>query len=205
MNLLHLVVLAPMVLAAATSLTLPDEAQEGVGIQLWDDDGNQMYIHESEFAQYNITVQPGTADPPPTAVVTATATATATATSPAKRGLPNGDSITCLWNTPVPIGELHDDMVFFADYLGCGITYGTNQFARYKYVALIRWEGSTVMYTCNYSGTSRVWGGPELVSYVEQVFNYCNRNSVAAWYFDNYRKVSWGYTTRNNGYCGPAQ
>lgn len=50
-----------------------------------------------------------------------------------------------------------------------------------------------MIYTCNYSGTDRMWGGLEAVFYVEQVFSYCSRNCVAAWCYDNFRQVSWGY------------
>lgn len=205
MYFLRLLTILPLVNAALVGgLTLPAEAQEGLGIHLWNDDGNEMYIHESQFEQYNITVQPGIADPPPTATITAPA-ATGTAGSLAQRGLPGGDSITCLRNTPVFVPELHDGVIYFADNLGCGTTYLTNHYADFKYVALIRWQGSTVLYTCNYSGAERIWSGPGLVGYINQVFNWCNQQGVAAWYFDDYRKVSWGYTNRNNGYCGPAQ
>ncbi|KAJ2978446.1 hypothetical protein NQ176_g3815 [Zarea fungicola] len=201
MHFLHFLSPLPLVsVALASGLTLPADAREGFGIQLWSDDGSQLYIHESQFEQYNITIQPGVPDPLPSGIAIAP-TATATVGSLVRRGSP----ITCLRGTEVFVPELHDGLIYFADNLGCGTTYNSNRFASYKNVALIRWQGSTVLYTCNYSGADRVWSGPSLVSIIEQVFNYCNQQGVAAWYYDSYRQVSWGYTNRANGYCGPAQ
>lgn len=210
MHLLNLIAFLPLV-AKGSSLTLPSYAEEGFALHFWDDDGTDLYIHESNFTQHNITFTPAPMESPLPAFLTATATPTVsptvtpTAGSVRTRGLPNGDSITCLWNTPVVVSQLHDGVINFADTLGCGYTYNVNPQASYKYVALIQWQGSTVIYTCNYSGSPRVWGGPELVGYMEQVFNYCSQSGVASWYYDNFRKISWGWTNRANAYCGPAQ
>ncbi|KAJ2977296.1 hypothetical protein NQ176_g4454 [Zarea fungicola] len=187
-----------LLLTTAAALNLPADAQEGIAVHFLDDDDNDVYIHETDFAQYNITLEERLPDPP-------LPTFPELPTSLAKRGLPSGDQINCEYNKPVDVTEFHNGMIYFADQLGCGVSIDTNHFARYKYVALIQWYGSTVLYTCNYSGAKRTYLGPTLVGYMVQVFTWCNKQSVAGWYFDNYRKVSWGVTSRNNGYCGPAQ
>lgn len=210
MRLLSLSALLPVV-ARAGSLTLPDHAEEGLALHFYNDDGTDFYVHESNFTLYNITLAPGVIEDQLPSIFTTTVDpiapppATPKLAAVTKRGLPNGDNMNCVWDTKVPVSELHDGMIFFSDFLGCGKTFGVNRGADYKYVALVWWRFDTLIYTCNYSGKDKVWDGPVLIGYMEQLFNYCSKTAAASWYYDNSRKVSWGFTTRKKAYCGPAQ
>ncbi|KAJ2981477.1 hypothetical protein NQ176_g2002 [Zarea fungicola] len=196
MHLLPLLSFLPLLVA---SLNLPDNALQGFGVHLEDENGNVTHVHESEFEAYGLSIS---------AVDTTVASATNASTfsdfsALARRALPPGDNINCVNSVSFNIIDLHTAMVNLADQLGCSFIINTNPGSRFKFVASTYYSGSAVIYICNYSNKYQELQGAQLVNFLEEVFNYCGQKSVAGWYYSNFEKMSWGYTGSSHGYCQP--
>lgn len=196
MHLLSFLSLLPLLVA---SFSLPDAALEGLAVHLEDDAGNVTYVHESDFEAYGVSIS-------------VLDTALANSTDPSnfadfsalvERSLAPGDNINCVPKVSFNIIDLHTAMVNLADQLSCTYIINTNPGSRYKFVAATYYQGSAVVYICNYSNKYQELQGAQLVSFLEHVFNYCGQKSVAGWYYSKFQDMSWGYTGSSHGYCQP--
>lgn len=183
-----------MPLLAYAEFSLPDNAIEGFAIHLEDEAGNVTYVHHSEFDNYGISIALGDTDGNGTETTFET-----------KRSLPQGDSITCERQKTFDISDLHHGTIKLMEYLDCGFTIITSTTSKWKYVAASHYEGSSVIYICNYSGSYRTIKGAQLLDFEEQVFNYCGQQNVAGWYTEHFYDMAWGYTNSKYGFCGPKQ
>lgn len=181
-----------MPLLAHADISLPDNAIEGFALHLVDEAGNTTYVHQSEFDKHGISTAVEDTDPTETESVS-------------RRALPPGDSITCEGEKPFDIGDLHHGLIKLMEYLSCGYTIITNPSAKYKYVVISHYEGSSVIYICNYSEKYRTIKGPQLVAFLGHVFDYCGQRNIAGWYKETVYNMAWGYTNSRNSFCGPAQ
>lgn len=191
MHLLPLLSLLPLLVA---SVSLPDNALEGFSIHLEDESGNLTYVHESDFKAHGISIR---------ALDTTPDSSSFTDLSRLARRLPPGDNINCVPKVTLDIMDLHTAMVNMADQIGCTYLINTNEGSRFKFVAATYYQGSTVVYICNYSNKYQELQGAQLISLLEEVFDFCDQKSVAGWYYDNYHRMSWGYTGSSHGYCQP--
>ncbi|KAJ2980842.1 hypothetical protein NQ176_g2392 [Zarea fungicola] len=196
MHVLPFLSLLPLLV---TSLSLPDAALEGLAVHLEDEAGNVTYVHESDFEAYSVSFS-----------VHHTAPDNSTDTSNfadfsalTGRSLAPGDNINCVPKVTFNIIDLHTAMVNLADQLSCAYIINTNPGSRFKFVAATYYSGSAVVYICNYANKYQQLQGAQLVSFLEQVFNYCGQKSVAGWYYNKFQDMSWGYTGSSHGYCQP--
>lgn len=184
-------------LCAASSLSLPVDATEGLGFHLQDDAGNIVYVHHTELAAYGLTLgSNGTSD---------AGSVNNDARSLTERGnLPKGDSLNCDWKTSFEPNDLPLALVKFSDQLGRqGITVNQSGNAPYQWVALNYVYGSAVIYLCNYSGTNRNFQAAPLLSFLKQVYQNCQTYNVGGWYAEAFNNVAWGYTqSKGKSYCG---
>ncbi|KAJ2980942.1 hypothetical protein NQ176_g2333 [Zarea fungicola] len=187
----------PLLAHADVSLpevSLPENALPGFALHLMDESGNVTYVHESEFDSYGVSMSVDDT------YVNGTDTIPVT-----RRGLPSGDSITCESQKTFNTQDLHHGMIKLMEYLSCGYTIKTSPVSKYLYVASSHYEGSSVIYVCNYSGQYRTIKGPQLVDFLGQVFNHCGQRNIAGWYSEHFYDMAWGYTNNKNGFCGPPQ
>lgn len=199
MRLLFLAVLP--LLANASGLMLPDDAEDGFALHFMNDDGTDVYVPESNFTQYNITVLPGAMK---------SSTISARACPPETNDIhnvPKGDRINCIWDYTVQDSDLYDAILGLSETLVCGysITVEAYPYAKYKYVAAVQKTRNAVIYLCNYNAGPIVWNAPSLVNFMLLIWNGCNGGGFASWYSDACRHISWGFTSPGHAYCGPAQ
>ncbi|KAJ2982679.1 hypothetical protein NQ176_g1225 [Zarea fungicola] len=187
MRILSLLSFLPLL--ATAQVTLPENALEGLALHLQDDAGNITYIHESEFQNHGISILDGVG------------MNSTNLTSLETRGGP-GDNIVC--DTPIiDIEDVRTILIVFADYLGCGSIISVPFRPKFKNSIISYYQGSAVVYICNYASTTDSYTGPNLVSYLSQAFTHCGETNTAAWYYIGRLKESWGYTNAANWFCGP--
>lgn len=180
-------------LSVVAQITLPENALEGIAIHLQDDSGNITYVHQSNFAQYGISL-----------VYSDSGVNGTNSTSLEARGsLPNGDAIVCDSQRTLFIQHLHDNLIDMIDFLGCGYTIVTDTNSKYKYVAVSATLGSSLIYICNYSAEYREFQGWQLWEFVLKVFDLCGSRAIAGWYSQGLYNVAYGYTSSSYSFCGP--
>ncbi|KAJ2980977.1 hypothetical protein NQ176_g2313 [Zarea fungicola] len=188
-------------LLVSAQLSLPENALEGFGIHLSDDSGRTIYVHESEFESYGISVVAAGS------YVNGTSSDadTTNSTSLTERGLPVGDAMYCDNSQSFWIEDLHSNMIQFSDYMLCNFEVSINPTDPFRFEAASYYLGTSVIYLCNYSGKSRVTGSYDMFRFLYQVFEHCGESNIGGWYYQGSTQMSWGYTSSTAGYCGPPQ
>ncbi|KAJ2973281.1 hypothetical protein NQ176_g6697 [Zarea fungicola] len=178
----------------ASQVVIPDDAVEGFAIHLSDDSGQKIYVPESEFDKYGISMAVND-----TYANGANGANGANSTSLNTRG----DQLFCDASNHFWIEDLHTNLIEFADYMSCGREVSVNPSAPWKYEAASFYIGTTVIYICNYSRNTFLVGAYDLFANVYRVFNDCGQNNIAGWILQGSTQLSIGYTNSNTGFCGP--